>query len=124
MKISFALPWGICRDKLCLQIAIAVSAVGGLQLLQTCQQLWIANNLPSATILAHVSQMPIGIDDKGSHGGDWRFVDGDAPFIPPSLHPLSAQTQSHDQTEQGWLAARALFLYEGCDELEAFQTRD
>ena len=45
-------------------------------------------------------------------------------FIPTSLNPLSAQTQSHDQTEQGWLAARAVFLYEGCDELEAFQTRD
>ena len=92
MKISFALPWGICRDKLCLQIAIAVSAVSALQLLQTCQQLWIANNLPSAPILAHVSQMPTGIDDKGSHGGDGRFVDGDAPFIHSTQSASSQRT--------------------------------
>ena len=62
----------ISREQLQLPSAIAISAVLPLQLLQTRQELWITNNLPAAFVFTHVSQIPIGIDDQGVHGGDWR----------------------------------------------------
>ena len=49
-----------------------------MQLLQARQEVWIANNLPAASVFTHLCQMPIGIDDQGCHGGDWRRLgDGD-----------------------------------------------
>ena len=76
-------PWAnfcsLWQDQLRLQTVISISAILPLQLLQPFQELWVTNNLPAASVVTHVSQMPIGINDQGGHGGDWRqFVDGDA----------------------------------------------
>ena len=53
----------------------------------------MTNNLAAASVCTHVCQMPIGINDQGGHGGDWRrLVDGDTLFV--QVHPvcvLSAQ---------------------------------
>ena len=45
-----------------------------MQLTQTSQELKITNNLTTAPVLPHVGQTPIGIDDQGGHGGDWRQI--------------------------------------------------
>ena len=83
----FCRSWEIWRDQLQLPIAIAISAVLPLQLLQTRQELWITNNLPAASVFTHVGQMPIGIDDQRGHGGNWRrLVDGDALLL--QIHPV------------------------------------
>ena len=98
--------WEICRDNLRLQsaIVITISPVLRLQLTQTAQELKITNNLTTAPVLPHVSQTPIGINNQGGHGGDWRqIVDGEVLLCSDQLilRPLSAPAQNHDQTRQG-----------------------
>ena len=70
--------------------------------------------------------MPIGIDDQRGHGGDWRrLVDGDALLL--QIHPvcvLSAHNPKAMKNQTVVAAAGAAFLYEECDGLEPFQTRD
>ena len=53
--------------------------------------------------------------------GDVSSIAMRSSFRSPSLRPLSAQAQSHDQTRQGWPAAKAAFLYERCDGLDRFR---
>ena len=55
--------------------------------MQTAQELKITNNLTTAPVLPHVGQTPIGIDDEGGHGGDWRqIVDGEV--LPVQITPF------------------------------------
>ena len=65
-----------------MAMAITISPVLRLQLTQTAQELKITNNLTTTPVLPHVGQTPIGIDDQGGHGGDWRqIVDGEVLLV-------------------------------------------
>ena len=88
--------------------------------MQTRQKLWITNNLPAASVFTHIRQTPIGIDNQGGHGDNWRrLVDGDVLLL--QIHPvcvLSAHKPKAMGKQNKVAAAGAAILYEGCDGLE------
>ena len=57
------------------QVLLPRQAIVGaliLQPSQTRQKRRIANNLPTASVLTHIGQTPLSVDDQGSHGSDWE----------------------------------------------------